>query len=222
MIRSKILSEYKDASFDPTTKLSYIDGANGEKKPLFSCTEKIKFFNADYPSGTIKTEVVMDNNIFATVRAIVTCVDGSREAFGKWYRSNSDVFGMNYLGTAQTVAISKALTLMGYSANGEDNVDPDGSKNIAPEETAPPEDDLIPLSPPVDISQKGMTLDQALATVMYNIPFNGRSIKQILSEHNPGEIATLHQQLEMELDMQTSRAAVAKVILPLLSQVGSQ
>lgn len=210
-IRERILEEYRAEGFDPKTKLSRIDG----DKAYYPCAEKIKFFKADYPSGTIKTEVVMDNNVFATVKAIITCNDGTTEAYGKWYHSNADAFGMNYLSTAQTVAVSKALTFMGYSSDQEDIVDPDGKLNIAPEASAP--DDMIPTSPPIDITGNGLSVEQAMATVMYNSPFNGETIKQILSENNPEKISALRDQLRSEVDMQTARAAVAEVILPLIS-----
>jgi hypothetical protein len=210
-IRDKILEDYRAEGFDPKSKLQQFEG----EKCYYPCAEKIRFFNADYPSGTIKCEVVMDNNIFATVKATVNCVDGSREAYGKWYHTNNDVFGMNYLATAQTVAISKALTLMGYSADTEDNTDPDGAKNFAPESSAP--DDSIPLSPPMDFSGNGLSVDQAMATAMYNAPFSGQTIRQILANNDPEEITALRDQLRMEVDMQTSRATVAETILPLIS-----
>ena len=210
-IRDKILEEYRAEGFDPKTKLCSFE----QEKSYFPCAEKIRFFNADYPNGTIITEVILDNNIFATVKAVITCEDGTREAYGKWYHSNADVFGMNYLATAQTVAISKALTLLGYSADKEENIDPDGSKNIAPEDSAPT--DIIPTSPPIDISGSGLSVDQAMATVMYNSPFNGRTIKQILSDGKQDEITALRDQLRMESDMQTARAPVAEVILPLIA-----
>lgn len=209
-VRDKILEDYRAEGFDPKSKLQQFEG----DKSFYPCAEKIKFFNADYPHGTIKCEVVLDNNVFATVKATVSCVDGTWEAYGKWYHTNTDVFGMNYLATAQTVAISKALTLMGYSADKEDSADPDGSKNIMPDGAAPSFE--IPMAPPMDISGNGLTFEQAASTVMYGEPFNGRTIKQILDFNKPTEISALRDQLRMELDMQTARAAVAEVILPLI------
>lgn len=211
-VRDKILEEYRAEGFDPKTKIQQFDGGN----TYFPCAEKIKFFNADYPGGTIKTEVIIDNNVFATVKATISCVDGTREAFGKWYHSNNDVFGMNYLATAQTIAISKALSLWGYAAEKEGDADPDGSKNIAPEDSAPTID--IPLSPPISISNNGMSVEQAMSTVMYSAPFDGKKIKEILDFKNPKEIIALREQLRMDLDMQTSRADVARVILPLIEK----
>lgn len=218
MIRDKILEDYRAVGFNPKSKLQQFEG----EKCYYPCAEKIRFFCADYPSGTIKCEVVLDNNVFATVKATVSCVDGTWEAYGKWYHTNNDVFGMNYLATAQTVAISKALTLMGYSADAEDNTDPDGAKNFAPENSAPTDDD-IPLSPPMSLSNNRgsqLTTEQAMKTVLYG-QFNGRTIEQIISFGNPDELIALKNQLQMELDICSSLAPVAKVILPFISTGGA-
>ena len=215
-IREKILEDYRAEGFNPKTKLQQFEG----EKCYYPCAEKIRFFCADYPSGTIKCEVVLDNNVFATVKATVSCVDGTWEAYGKWYHTNSDVFGMNYLATAQTVAISKALTLMGYSADTEDNTDPDGAKNFAPENSAPTDD--IPLSPPMSLPDNhgGMTKQQAMKTNLGQ-PFNGRTIEQIISFGNPDELIALKKRLQMELQISSNLAPVAKVILPLISTGGA-
>lgn len=210
-IRDKLLHEYREESFDPKTKAKQFE----DGKSYFPCSEKIMFFNADYPEGNIVTEITMDNNVFATVKATVRCKDGVREASAKYYHSNENVFGVNYLASAQTIAISTALSNFGYKTKDEESGDPDGKMVIAPESSAPTED-FIPLSPPMDISGSGLTVEQAMSTAIFSPPFSGQTIKQILAMNNPKEIIDLKKILQIDVDIHTSRAAVAEVILPLL------
>ena len=123
-----LLGEYKNAEFDLQSKLQTFPESGKRYLPL---NERIKMFVADNPNGSIECRVLADNNIFASVEAKITTDSGNcAVAVGKWYHSNNDAFGMNYLKTAQSNALASALRFLGYDYTEEVELEPSGSQNV--------------------------------------------------------------------------------------------
>lgn len=210
--RDKLLQEYKESAFEPSSKYKNYEDGSGQFLPL---DEKIKMFCADFPNGNIECEIVCDNNVFATVRCEIVCQIGKRVAFGKWYHSNNDYYGRNYVATAQSVAISSALRLLGYSVSVEDN------SGDPPKESCAFIDNLpapIPYNPikegaaqNVGKNNTEMTFEQAKSFVINNAPFCGRTVGEILEK---GEyLDALNDLLDFHANHNTPMSVMAKAVL---------
>lgn len=180
--REKLLAEYMDESWDVKSKLSkYDDG--GTYLPL---SEKIRMFRSDFPDGAIECSILIDNNIFATVQCKITCSIGNVTAVAKWYHNNNDKFGMNYVGTAQSNAVSSALRLLGYDAGSEAEAPP--LSNVSEVELLPPPETLnfnnsaITEGNAQPIARKNdiLTFEQCKTIAINNPPFSGKTVGEIL------------------------------------------
>lgn len=215
MIRDKILEEYRAEGFECSTKASQYD----DGKTFYPIVELEKFFYADNPGGQIVCEIHTMNNSYAVVTATLIGTDNKIwKANGYYAHSNTDSWGVNYLGTAQANALRAVLNI--WFAQKGDTEGANVPFNFAPENSAPTDD--IPLSPPMSLPDNhgGMTTEQAMKTSLGQ-PFNGRTIEQIVSFGNPDELIALKNRLQMELQISSNLAPVAKVILPLISTGGA-
>lgn len=220
--RDKLLAEYKENGFEPSSKLKKYEDGTGSFLPL---NEKIRMFRVDFPDGEITTEVVVDNNVMAVVKVTITCDSkgkGKTVAFGKWYHTNNDSYGMNYLQTAQSQALSGALRFLGYVAGGEENEpDPNTNKGDISEMPMPFlfDENQLPVAQmpqtqqlPAKKKPEELTFEQACKTVLNTYPFVGKKIEDIL---NSGEnIVALIEMLEFQLEQGMALAPVAKAVLP--------
>lgn len=218
--RDKLLLEYKSNEFDVTKKSAKYDDGSGKYLPL---SEKIRMFRSDFPDGNIECTILCDNNVFATVQAKVTCSAGSVTAVAKWYHNNQDVFGINYLGTAQSNAVSNALRLLGYDISTE--IDAPPKANIAPDNM-----ELMPLLPELTYDESRnsritngtipnlkprknneLTFEQAKTVFINTPPFNGKTIGEILeTEYKLDEFYKL---LEFFASTPCALTPAAKVVL---------
>lgn len=220
--RDKLLAEYKADGFEPSSKLKKFEDGTGSFLPL---NEKIRMFRVDFPEGEIITEVVVDNNVMAVVKVTITCDskgNGKTVAFGKWYHTNNDSYGMNYLQTAQSQALSGALRFLGYVAGGEE-AEPDPSSNKGDVNEMPMpflfDENQVPIAQmpqtqqlPAKKKSDELTFEQACKTVLNLYPYKGKKIEDIL---NSGEnILPLIEILEFQLDQGMTLAPVAKAVLP--------
>ena len=232
--RDILLGEHKNPeNFDLESKLQTFPESNKKYLPL---SERIKMFVSDNPTGEIECRVLMDNNIFASVEATITTVSGNKAvAVGKWYHSNSDDYGKNYLKTAQSNAVSTALKYLGYDYTEEIEPDPAGSQNVGEimplpfliddnQEFVPnPEYRGIQQSQRqnVSVSEKPsaeMTVEQAKSFIMTGAPFNGKSVGEILDSGNPAFVDELKKRFVFAVQQKTLLAPVANVILPLIGE----
>lgn len=226
--RSILLGEYTTGNFDLQSKLQSFPESNKRYLPL---NERIKMFVADNPKGSIECRVLMDNNIFATVEARITTDSGNiAVAVGKWYHSNNDAYGMNYVKTAQSNAISSALRFLGYDYTEEVEPDPEGNLNygeVAPLPFAFDDNQTIPLAPAPQVPQgkhqnysdetpSELTVEQAKSFVINGAPFGSMSIGKILDSGNSVWIDELRRRFTFAVQQRTSLAPAARVLLPLM------
>ena len=228
-----LLGEYQSGNFDLQSKLQIFPDNGKRYLPL---SERQKMFIADKPNGSIECRVLCDNNIFATVEARITTDSGNTAiAVGKWYHSNNDAFGMNYVKTAQSNAVSAALKFLGYDYTEEIEPEPAGDKNIGEIVPLPfffddnQEYNYNPPAPPVPQGRKQsigtgvsqtneLTVEQAKSFVINGAPFGSMSIGGILNSGNEQFIVELKRRLTLALQQRTTLAPAAKVILPLIKE----
>ena len=212
-----LLKDYKEGNFELSSKLLSYEDSSGKYLPL---SERIKMFRADNPGASIQTKILCDNNIFATVECTVTTESCSVKAVSKYYHTNSDAFGMNYLSTAQSNALSIALKWLGYDYNEKPEPDPAGNTNIGEVEL---------LLPPIDSSgyypdkitgynkpapvKKSISDEDVLNTKIPNPPFANRTIQEILQTNNSEELKKLKEILEFSVKHNTPLSKAAKVAL---------
>lgn len=222
-----LLGEYKTASFDLQSKLQTDPNSGKRFLPL---SERIKMFVADNPNGSIKCRVLINNNIFASVEAKITTDSGNDAiATGQYYHSNTDSYGMNYLKTAQSNAVSSALKYLGYDYTEEIEPEPSGSQNIGDIFILDDNQEYIP-APPVNpavshgrpqnvtAARSELSIEQAKSFIMSGAPFNGQSIGQILDSGNSQFITELKKRLTFAVQQGTTLAPAARVILPLIKE----
>lgn len=175
-IRDLILDEYKDEKFEVTSKVKKYD--DGTK--YIPLAEKIRMFRSDYPNAEINCTVLADNNIFATVQCEIKSEGGNVIAVAKWYHNSLNVYGINYLATAQSNAVSTALRLLGYDVASEyPDADVDLNMNIS-------EDHLSPS--PKTLSEsvqeaKYTSFEQCKNIVINNPPFCGKTVGEIIESN---------------------------------------
>ncbi len=219
--RDKLLEEYRNPSFNPQSKIKNAEDGN-KYLPL---KEKIRMFRSDNPEAFIECRVLVDNNLYASVECRIESSCGSAVAVGKWYHTNTDVFGKNYLSTAQSNAISNALKLLGYD-DYENEDEPSGELNIGPVEQLPfilDDNQEYVVNPLVKEGSKKeigknftLSVNQARTFRIPNVPFGNRTIGDILDNDGPDNIAKLKDILNFAIKHNTPLINVAKVILPLL------
>lgn len=216
-IREKLLQEYSNETFDPNSKMkSSEDGRN-----YLPLDEKIRMLLTDYPNASIKCVILTDNNVFATVECMISTGEQEITAVGKWYHSNNDCYGMNYLSTAQSRAVAAALRLMGYSIPDENEIDPNANQNIGDIQYMENSNVQIPAMPPLppvvipNHNQNTVTIDTAKEYELNMYPFIGKTIGEILE----GQDQSLKDRLLTLLEMHQSRnmelAKYAEVLLPI-------
>ncbi len=223
-IRENLLAEYKKDDFKATEKLKKTDDGNGKYLPL---KEKIKMFRADYPDGEINVDVLTDNNIFAAVKVTVKCSCGSASAVGKWYHSNNDSYGMNYLSSAQSIALSNALKFLGYDDSVEE-IEPPAELNKGPLDFLD-EEESQEIKPPigqpfsqkqklniVEKKQKVITYEEALSMKLSQSPFVGMTVADALKTEN---VDALIDMLKFYYNQGTSYAPYAKVVLEKMGEL---
>lgn len=223
--RDKLLAEYKNNNFEPSEKLK----SDNEGKKYLPLKEKLKMFRADNPDAKIICSVLVDNNIFATVQCeIITSSGGGAIASAKWYHTNTDVFGKNYLSTAQSNAVSIALKLLGYDDT-QDEEEPNGEQNIGDIKQLPfilDENQGYRVNPlikecPKEIvtnPKNSISVNQARTIRVANQPFANRTIGDILDNDGPENIKKLKAILEFSIKHNTPLSVAAKVILPILQE----
>ena len=206
-IRDNILKEYRAEGFDCSTKAGqYEDG-----KTYYPIVELEKFFYADNPGGQIVCEIHTMNNSYAVVTATLIGTDNKIwKANGYYAHTNADVWGINYLGTAQVNALRAVLNIWFAQKGNYEEPAP----SYAPEFFAPSESDFPPQT---DLFNKrnGMTLDQAKSFVITSM--GNRTIGEIMEKNDPDEIVQLRDKLRFEYEMNTKLAEVAEIILPYIS-----
>lgn len=223
--RDILLSEYKTCSFDLHSKLQTFPESGKKYLPL---NERIKMFVADNPNGSIECRVLADNNIFASIEAKITTDSGNiAVAVGKWYHSNTDSYGMNYVKTAQSNAVSSALKYLGYDYTEEVEAEPDGSLNkgdifiLDDNQEYIPNPSFVPVAPKKQTNKTvrtEITVEQAKSTVMTGPPFNGMKIADILATKNQRYLDELKNRLVFAVQQGTTLAPIARVILPLMEE----
>lgn len=222
--RDKLLAEYKNNNFEPSEKLK----SDNEGKKYLPLKEKLKMFRADNPDGNIECRVLVDNNIFASVECRITSSCGCATAVGKWYHTNTDVFGKNYLSTAQSNAVSIALKFLGYDDT-MDEEEPNGEQNIGEVTQLPfilDENQEYRVNPLIKECPKetvtnpnnSISVNQARTIRVANQPFANRTIGDILDNDGPENIKKLKAILEFSIKHNTPLSVAAKVILPILQE----
>lgn len=226
------LSEYQQHTkeFFESKLKTYPDSGN-RYLPLDECR---KMFLADNPNGTIQYRMLMDNNIFASVEAKVVSDSGKVViAIGKWYHSNEDSFGKNYVATAQSRALSKALREHGYYYSEENEEEPSGEQNKGEIMPLPfyldDNQEFVPIldvpngqrqtisSAPAPIEE--MSVEQAKSFIVNGALFGkGMSVGFILDSGDPKLIGELKRKFTFAIQQKTTLAPVARVILPLIKE----
>lgn len=215
MIRDIILSEYKSKDFNIENKFSEYDDGN----KFLPLSEKIRMLRSDFPDASIICKVLCDNNVFATVEATVKAGDTTVTAVGKWYHNNQDVYGINYLASAQSNALSAALKLFGYDC-GQD-IDPPAKMNVGGAiELLPPPDSIYQthinegkVETLIDDQKidNDISFEQARNVVINNPPFCGKTIGEIID--NNYEMDTFIDLLNCFISNDCALSPVAKVVI---------